>query len=148
MDLPPRKRPRDPILASEWNQILDALEALGNVQTGAGLSATVGANGLTLALVGRHPGYITLGKITAAPPAGVIILPSNCRYSAAAMGRGWVVTNQFPVYGRRVENDECGIYPAKVGDFCAIYRNVRTTGQAAIAELEVFTEKEARGPCP
>lgn len=139
IDIPPRRSEGYQLSASEdWNKVIEALR---------GLSQQVGPASLLMTLLGRQSTHVVLGKITAAPPAGVAILPSNCRYSAHGLGRNWTVVDALPTYGRRVKFDECAVYPAEVGDFCAIYRNVRVNGQPPVVELDVFTEMEARGPC-
>lgn len=145
--LPPHVSRGDPITAAEWNAMRDFVRAMSNIKTSGGLSATFTQSGLVLALTALTTDYIQFGKITVAPAPGVVVLPSACRYSAVAMGKEWTVNNALPVYGRRVFGDECGLYPAVVGDYCAIMRNTRVNGADPIAELFVLTEKEARIPC-
>lgn len=128
--------------------IIRAIRGLSNIKAGRGLSATVGIDGIVLALLGAFKERFLLGKITAAPAPGQLILPSQCRYSARAIGKARVVlTDVLPAYGRQVENDEVGVYPAKVGDLCAILRNPQGGGKVR-AELWVFRENPGRGPCP
>jgi len=141
----PRATPREKPLARDFNSIAEAVEQLQRI-VGVSQAPPGGMAGLLLSMLGSKDRVLWC-KITAAPPAGVPLLPSLCRYSYQSLDRGFVESNVLPKYGRLVENDECAIYPALVGDLCAVFRSPQDDG-TYIAELMLFRENPAIGPCP
>ena len=134
------------IRAEDWNTVASVVEALSNVRGGAGLTASFGIDGLLIALTGGLKNRFVWCKITAAPPPGVPILPSDCKYSYKGLDAKIDEVDKLPVYGRQVENDEAAVYPAKGGHLCFVFRNPQADG-TKLAELGVLTESPARGPC-
>ena len=130
---------------SEFNQLLDALERMLDIKSSQGLSASVSTRGLAINLMGDQERWVW-AKVTAAPPYGVPVLPSQCLYSALPLGREVQLQDALPKYGRDVFGDEVHLYPAKVGDMCGIVRNPRGNGLYD-AELFILTEYVVRGDC-
>lgn len=146
--LPRKPRPGEPVRAEDVAQLIDAVRAALTVRTGRGIAASVGVDGIVLALLGAFGSRLLLAKITGAPPPDEPVLPSQCRYSAQAIGKpGAAVTDVLPAYGRQVHGDEVAVYPARVGDLCAILRNPQGGGNVR-AELWIFGEAPYRRPCP
>lgn len=145
----PRVRKGEPIRAQDWNRLCGMVERLVAVRAGSGLSVEFGPEGLIIGLIGGLLRELFVPcKIITAPPFGVPVLPSNCPYGYRGLfGKSGVTeASVMPVYGRPVHNDEVAVYPCKVGDLCAIFRNPQANGSKK-AELIVLTEKPVRGPC-
>lgn len=143
----PRVQRGQKIEAETWDRMCAIVETLANVRTGPGLEASFTPQGLLISLMGSLRDRFALCKITAAPPPSVAVMPADCKYGYQGLEEHGVVgTDVLPIYGRMVENEEIAVYPAKVGHLCAIFRNPQADG-TKLAELIVFTESPARGPC-
>ena len=135
----------DPVRHEDVNAGIRADQKLARVRGGHGISVRNSDDGLLIALLDGGKDWVIKCRITAAPPYGVPVLPSLCRYSVKSHNRRFTMTLVYPTYGRQVENDEVGVYPAKVGALCAVLRN-RING-VIVPELWVFRENIYRGPC-
>lgn len=138
------------IKASDLNAMSDAIKDLwdiiGNASGGPGIDVSVNAGGLLIALLGPLKDRLVTVKITAAPTPRVALLPSACTYSYSGIDKKISDDNVTPIYGRPVTEDDCAIYPAKVGHLAFIFRNPQGDGNKK-AELWILTETPARGPC-
>ena len=139
------KLPSGRVRREHYNALLAALDASMELSGGAGVSGTFGSAGLLLAITGNRKRWVE-SKIVTAPPAGVPILPSQCRYGVQMIGKGEVMADMLPVYGRPCFGDDHHIYPAEVGHACWIFRNPQASGDV-VAEMMVMTEQPYTGPC-
>lgn len=148
----PRVNPGDPLVAEQYNVLADAVERTQTALGGAtGIDAVPApgssAPGQVLWALQNRLGWVLRARITKAPPAGVAVLPSACRYDAASLDSAHTLTNELPSYGRQVENDECAIYPARVDDLCLILISPQDNRDQKL-ELMLLRENPARGSCP
>lgn len=145
----PFVQPGEPILASYFNALSNAViqiaNFIDNTKGGGGLDVKVTNSGLLIALMGFRDRVFPV-KLTAAPPAGVPILPSQCKYGYRGIGRDIEGTDVIPTYGRDVHGDECAVYPAEIDHLAAVFLNPQDDG-SNLAELWILTECPARGPC-
>lgn len=128
-----------------FNDLIDRLDAVLQVEGGAGVNASVSAAGFLLAISGGKDRF-AWGKIVVAPPVGVPVLPSACKYDIQLISKGPKLTQVLPVYGRPCTNDEVHIYPAKVGHLVLILKNPQADGTVK-PEVFVLTEEPVRGDC-
>jgi hypothetical protein len=149
-----RWRARERIRAEDLNRLTEAVLALYQARGGRGVDVSVGEGGIRVALSASLREHGFLVRVTSAPPPGVPVLPSACRYGWRAVGKPQLVSaaaGDLPVYGRSVQGDEAGVYPALVGDLAWVWRNLRPVGPGGgdiiVAELDIWTEKVARLNC-
>jgi hypothetical protein len=83
--LPPRKKPGDPILASDWNMLLDAIAAR-TPRPGSGLELTTTAGGFTYSS-GASPG----SSRSPAPPFSVAAIRKDAGSWKVTLHPGWVI---------------------------------------------------------
>lgn len=133
------------VTRAKFNALLAALDAALELGGAAGVGGSFTSSGLMLAITDGK-GRWDDARIVEAPPYGVPILPSACKYSVQKISKGAVIPLMLPVYGRPCFGDDVHIYPAKVGHACKIYRNTQGAG-VVVAELAVFTEFAVRGGC-
>lgn len=154
-DLPPPVKPGDQLKAAWLNMLLAAVARTTRVIGGPGVIVKQTSNGITVSLA-NPPGSpeIFRARITArqlgtpppAPaPAGTVIA-STTLYTAEAKFFGFTLGPVVPTLGRPVRNDEFVIWPAAVGDECAIVRQTQPDG-SVVAVLHVFTECIAGRHC-
>ena len=141
-------RPGDRIRAEDVQAGINAGFKVGSIDGGDGIRVFHTPWSMTISLSKGNKHRILSAVITQAPPPGVPILPSQCKYWAQALDHRFVIVDEYPAYGRLVENDESAIYPAKVNDFCLIIRYVKPGTTEWAAGLMVLRENVARGPCP
>lgn len=133
--------------AADFNALASAVEAALTVRTGQGLAARAGLDGVLLTLLGRQRDRGYWVKITnRTGPNGTPGFPSQFLYDVAAIDRGWTAAGMTPAYGRPAHGDECKIWPAEVGDLAYVLRNPQADG-TVVAELWIFNEVTAKGPC-
>jgi hypothetical protein len=161
----PRWNRGEPITAADLNRIAEATEAALEVVAGRGLTITRDPRGrLQVALDASGAGVALLCRVErvvnaagANIPTNAAALPSQCRYIIRDLASGQLYpapgpsgqASLLPVYGREVNADEAGVWPAKVGDLCTVWMNPRRVGgqMATTAELDIWSERVARGPC-
>ena len=91
MKLPPRKKPGDPILASDWNLMLEAIAAR-TPAPGQGLNLSAASGGFSYSLPGQL-GQLPKGQ----PPFSVIAIEkSESSYYLVTMQQGWVIERNPP----------------------------------------------------
>ncbi|MBS0186686.1 MAG: hypothetical protein JSS51_01370 [Planctomycetes bacterium] len=140
--------PGAPIRAEDLNRIVDGLARRFQVTTGPGLRATMGANGLFLALTGVATEWIFPARIVrvikANPNASPTTpdFPDNISYEVKVIGEGGAsILPIQPSFGRPVKNVDATftkIYPAAVGAFCFILRD-RDSNGAIVPKLILFS---------
>lgn len=134
------------LTAAALNLALAEVEKGAKVIAGPGLSVAQTPAGRLLSLI-ADVGWLVRARITAAPPPLVPVLPSACRYGVRAAEEAFEMSAVLPKYGRAVEGDDVAIYPARVGDDCALVRVPRGDG-AFTVELFIFSERLAVVECP
>ena len=93
MNLPPKKKTGDPILASDWNLLVDAL-AQRTPCTGTGLVLSAASNGGFNYSLPTPLGQLPKGQ----PPFSVIVIEkSESSYYLVTMQQGWVIERNPPV---------------------------------------------------
>ena len=142
-----------PVLAKDFNAVVDALRKILNVKGGNGVLVRFTADGVVIELAAAQGEQMLPAKITAVSVSGAGPFDAaTVNYSAQAIGRPDVapITAAIPKYGRPVKGNEVAIWPCAVGDPCWIVRRPNGGGSGAgmTASLMVSTEYIAFSDCP
>lgn len=146
-----RVNPGDPIRASDYNALVEAVEVLMSISAGTGMRVTMDAGGPKVALSDDRRSWKREGKITGVFRDGLPWVddgkaqdPTRITY-AARPGRSYEEAEIPPAKWKRVINrpntrGTVTVFPAKVGHECEIWRIPAADGSWEFV-LELKTEE-------
>lgn len=141
-----RVAPRERITATQYNALVDAINALQKVRYGSGLRYRFTAAGGVVTLDDSILDDLVPARITAAP-SGTSVPESDCRYTIRAItNNDWVLDGVRPRYNRPFRGDDVNMIPAKVGDYCYMVRAFAGLGKFD-ADAWVPTEAYVTARC-
>ena len=129
------------IRAEHINAIVTALRQ-NKIRVGRGLTMQQTAGGVLLSLSHAEPDYWLRATVTeiVGGSAGVFAWPSAISYNLFVLDGGFTMTGVIPEWGRPVEGDEAGIYPAPPDKPCFVcFRPDNEGGFTALAWIEERT---------